>query len=523
MKRMQRWKQFEHHCIALHKQEHGGHAWHWSHLPESVLIDSGFFSKTFELRHLREQHHGHIPEFGLDGIALHADGVYHGIQAKLWRTVLCAGNLGTFLSVVYGRMRRKNSASTGFLYHTGTLDHHLRSDLVLMTNIVAKHLKFPRHATPEITAHENIQKFEDRAALALITASQSPWLCPAQMQLACGLPSAPITIRFLEHAFSNTTETVVVASHMHQTRRRILKQVLQVLPRKGVSGRLCPDVISTTHGSMHNFFHLDAFFVINEANMISNEQLASIPARSLLICNKLLHNIPALFTYSMSDAISNGHLCDYTINLPVKEKVVVPPEMSGHREYVAALCLFLISGMLETGSFRCVVYTSIDDANGIAAAFLQCCALYHHIQGACFIFDDNTNQRSKCNIITSFENDSHQLAILISTGTVQTTTGADSICISEESMAFDNILQYISSANQTCSMRPGKVVNAFVFCGDTSPRRKMLASLHGGTDTLSRIRLISANYDTKTDATSISMRNEQLQHVIHTIRQQTVE
>ena len=510
---MKRWRQFEHYCCALHKHEQGGHVWHWSNIPESVLIDSGFSSSTLELRNLRERNQGLIPEFGLDGIAMHADGTYHGIQAKLWRTILCAGNLGTFLSVVYGRMRRKNNASTGYLYHTGTLHHQLHTDVLLMTNIVANQIDYPAQPIHSPTYNGIRQSLEERAVQALVNAVLSPWQEPVQLNLPTGINSETITSRFLVAAFAHTETTIVVASHMHQGRRRVLKQLRQVMPHN--KSTVSPNIISTTHGSMHNLFHLSAFFLINDAHLI--DQLDPLPSRSLLISNEVKHNIPTLFTYSMDEAIADGLVCDYTIILPVEEQINVPHTMAAYGHYEAEFGLFLTSCMLETGSYRCAVYASSAEASSIASAFVECCREYHHMTSSFYIIDPNQTQGSRNSIIEQFNTDEHRVAILICTGAVQKTSSADSICITEGGMITKNALRYVCSTNAICNMQPSKMANAFIFSRDTDSRRKMLVSLlKGDSNALSKVRLISANYDTKTGTAART--KEQLANVLNTIR-----
>ena len=479
--------------------------WHWSDIPESVLIDSGFSSSTSELRRLRERNQGQIPEFGLDGIAMHEDGTYHGIQAKLWRTVLCASNLGTFLSVVYGRMRKKNNASTGYLYHTGTLDHQLRTDVLLMTNIVAKHLVYPMDVI-QSKDNSTLRVIEDRAVQTLVNAVRSKWQGAAQLHMPYGLPTDTITARFLDASFAHTSTTIVVASSMHQARRRVLKQLRQVIPYD--RSNPCPDIISTTHGSMHNLFHLNAFFIINDAHMLEQQ---AYPERCLLISNEVLHGIPTLFTYTMEQAIDRGLVCDYAIHLPLEEKIDVPCVMTGHGSYETAFALFLTSGMLQTGSHRCVVYASSEESRSIVAAFTECCGAYHHMMSSSYIIDRNHSQRAKGSIIERFNTDEHNVVILVCTGSVQTAVAADSVCITEGSMITRNALQYVCSTNQIYTMRPSKVANAFIYSRDTAARRELLSSLHtGDSNALSRIQLV-ANYETKANAAA---RTEQLESML---------
>ena len=81
-------------------------------------------------------------EFGLDGIAVSSDGVYHGIQAKCRNNKLCACDIGSFIAVSKGRFEKNNPLSRGYLYHTTTIQHDLWNDLQCMDNIIVQHLPY---------------------------------------------------------------------------------------------------------------------------------------------------------------------------------------------------------------------------------------------------------------------------------------------------------------------------------------------------------------------------------------------
>eukprot|EP00965_Chrysotila_dentata_P073894 2440622-Pleurochrysis_carterae.AAC.1 len=72
----------------------------------------------------------HVREYGLDAIAF--DGrSYHGVQCKRWdaKRTLTASDLGTFISVIYMRMRQRDANATGILVTPARLQVDLRDDL----------------------------------------------------------------------------------------------------------------------------------------------------------------------------------------------------------------------------------------------------------------------------------------------------------------------------------------------------------------------------------------------------------
>ena len=134
---MQRWLKYELQACEHHAQTYGHTVYHWSNVPEHVLIDSGFVTSPHDWRLLCHavEHGKQMREFGLDGIAVDKNGVYHGIQAKCWTGKLRASDLGTFLSVMHGRLKEKNTSSKGYLYHTTTIQRDFSNDLRFMRNI----------------------------------------------------------------------------------------------------------------------------------------------------------------------------------------------------------------------------------------------------------------------------------------------------------------------------------------------------------------------------------------------------
>ena len=141
---MQKWLEYEHQVCEYHARVHGHTVYHWSNVPEDVLIKSGFVQSARDWRLLRKcaENGKQMREFGLDGIAVSSDGVYHGIQAKCRNNKLCACDIGSFIAVSKGRFEKNNPLSRGYLYHTTTIQHDLWNDLQCMDNIIVQHLPY---------------------------------------------------------------------------------------------------------------------------------------------------------------------------------------------------------------------------------------------------------------------------------------------------------------------------------------------------------------------------------------------
>ena len=178
---MQKWKQYELQACEHHAKRHGHTVYHWSNVPEDVLVKSGFVSTPHDWRLLCQavEHGKQTREFGLDGIAVDKEGACHGIQAKCWNGKLRASDLGSFLSVMNGRFKKKNFISKGYLYHTTKIQRDLWNDLNLMDNIIIKSLPFENDAAAESSSSEggyigHIQRNEaDKALKAARKAASS--------------------------------------------------------------------------------------------------------------------------------------------------------------------------------------------------------------------------------------------------------------------------------------------------------------------------------------------------------------
>jgi hypothetical protein len=120
---------FEHYCVNKHHIDFNQKTYHWSLIPDKVLIDSGYFESEELLRERRKKNKGVLKEYGLDAISIENidnNVIYHGIQVKLWNETICANQLGTFTSVIINRFSEQ---SKGYLYHTSKLEKTFENDI----------------------------------------------------------------------------------------------------------------------------------------------------------------------------------------------------------------------------------------------------------------------------------------------------------------------------------------------------------------------------------------------------------
>jgi hypothetical protein len=136
---------FEHHCVNKHSIDYSQKTYHWSVIPDNVLIKSGYFESEEELRQKRKNNKNLLREYGLDAISIENNNdteIYHGLQVKLWNSnsSICANDLGTFTSVIFHRF---SELSKGYLYHTSKLEHTFENDIKKKNKIIPIKLDNP--------------------------------------------------------------------------------------------------------------------------------------------------------------------------------------------------------------------------------------------------------------------------------------------------------------------------------------------------------------------------------------------
>ena len=93
----------------------------------------------------------------------------------------------------------------------------------------------------------------------------------------------------------------------------------------------------------------------------------------------LTQSVNVVFEYSMRKAIDDGFICDYEVRLPVDEEILIPACLNAND--MTSCALFLISGMLETGASKCIIYcSSIDECTSMTKTITDICKTYHGLE-----------------------------------------------------------------------------------------------------------------------------------------------
>jgi len=395
-------RQYELQVVTHHKTATGETVWHNEVIPEEELFQCGFIHDYNHTRLVRlaiqaqakAREGPRYRDYGMDFLSRDADGVYHAGQAKYRsRGHIGANDLGTFLNVVNNRLR-----STGYIYTTVPLEVNLREDVLNSQFSVGKlvHHRLalaPAEAAdaPEIeyalrpyqrqavdAICERRDADENRMALLLFCGGGKTLVAGhalRRMDFALYVAIAPLKLsvdqlRTRLAPFLPNHEVLLVDSDEGGTTD--LEEV-----RAAVNSGKNLAIFSTFKSAegvlahVGGTFQQDAFLLVDEVhNLVSNDALVAFVdgfAHSLMLSATLPEElfertrVRKVFEFGMADAIREKYCCDYRVYLPLIEQVETANGgtkelLAGDDPTLAAKALFLVTGMLERGSRRCIAY-----------------------------------------------------------------------------------------------------------------------------------------------------------------------
>jgi hypothetical protein len=241
------------------------------------------------------------------------------------------------------------------------------------------------------------------------------------VSLPCGLGKTVILGHFLKQCYY---KNIIIVSPLRILAKQTLERLKAFLPTHtpilvDVDGDLDIDhvkegfskstIMSTTFKSFANLFSQldmsDTFVVMDESHHLrstmsdvqdENNEKEQYNIQKTLEASKkvlLLTGTPTTFMeqkyeeiyyYNLSDAIQNGHICDYKIYLPevCDANTNLPIELENVNQPTMFLlqALFLVNGMLLHGCKRCIAYLpTIEECGLFNMAFEEVCDRYHGI------------------------------------------------------------------------------------------------------------------------------------------------
>ena len=514
--------------------------WHWSNVSDDVLLACGFMSSTNAERLKRLNGRGDVREYGLDGIALDENGVYHGIQAKLWASTLCAHHLGTFFGVMGGRLQSVNNRSHGFLYHTTKLQIDVAEDIGLMPNISATYLPWSPGESIGFNECDLPLRMPQKHALTAMQSFFATSTTAGLVQMPCGVGKTAVAGHFLQHKQS---QCVIIASPLRVHAKQALKRIAPFLPDYEallidsdigatsahiVQQPVKKTFISTTFDSLVFLKHIKAFLIIDEAHNMSAAMCDWVCERDSLLLTAtppvlLTQSSNVIFEYGMREAIDEGLICSYEVRLPLLEDIIIPDVLNSNQHTSCAL--FLVSGMLETGACKCILYCStIADCKAMMETLTDVCHNYHGLEILCEVITADTGSSQRELAIKTFTSSVARIAVIASVRILNEgidMPACDSVCFMSTTCSEITAIQRMCRANRKDPANPNKIAQVFIF----SPYDEcagMLASLkHCDPLFETTIRMTSANYDQKDSREAKAKVTEQQVQMAHQVKIRT--
>jgi len=536
---------FEHYCVNKHNLDYNQITYHWSNIPDTVLIESGYFNSEYELRMKRKKYNQILKEYGLDGISIEIKNelkIYHGLQMKLWNNTICANDLGTFISVIFNRF---SNNSKGFLYHTSKLEKTLHKDLLNKNKIIE--IKIDNPFLNSIDNNENnyfispikLRPYQNDAVQKL----NQNWHGIKSLILPCGTGK---TIIFNEYLRQNNFKNIFIFSPLTMLTEQNLENIKKYIPTYNsilvdMNGTRNISIIkenlnknsifSSTFKSAEEI--ISKIFNPEEGCTLSEETILIIDeAHNLLNLNNLIKIVQQfnkvllvtatppsnldeiipndiIYKYSFQEAIKDGYICDYEIYLPFIEnnKVIInqPNELIELDENICKKSLFFINGLLRTGSRRTIVYLKSKEECDIYSYIINYIMNnYHFYKIHIEKIISDTKKEERMSILSNFEEESleEEIKIILSVRILDEGINlikCDSVYLTNLGDHSNDVrtIQRFLRANRKDPKNKNKKANIFIWCEDNNISLNVFQMLKNNDINFNKkIKIIDNNYDT---------------------------
>ena len=188
---------YEFHCINKHINDYNQITYHWTCIPDEILVKCKYFDSLEDIRLKREKYKknkinfdenkNYTREYGLDGISIENIGnniICHGLQMKYWNndSILDASHLGTFLDVIINKLSHD---SKGYLYYSCEIGKEFYKNCINGNKIIPIKTNL---LNEEFSSNENIKKiFLRDYQLEAINNLKKEWYGNKLLVVPCGM------------------------------------------------------------------------------------------------------------------------------------------------------------------------------------------------------------------------------------------------------------------------------------------------------------------------------------------------
>ena len=518
--------------------------WHWSCVPEDELFKCGWihdFNKWRMIKRLEMKlADKKLQEYGLDGLSKDHEGHYHGLQDKYYLSrKLSANDLGSFYQTIFRRLKRKDPQNSGYVYHSCDLQVDLKDDNKLDGEDI-KFIKLPwsqKHKPVDVIDPSSFDLYEHQK-LAL-TDLLKGWEGPGLLNMPCSTGKTVVLGSFLrEKQFKVVvvlSPTRVLAKQNFDRIKTFLQGYECMLIDCDTDGTRCVDQVKECLGK-HPFVFMSSTYksidVISEAMVDYHGAFVGVDechnatdvvhefVGNFTLCLHMsatpasILEIPVVHELSFKEAIQSGLIADYQLYIPCVTKTSgVEVELEGLNKDFAVQAEFLATGMLRTGSRRCISFhRTQDDARMFNETIRRVFEKYHNEAFQGYVVVDSVSQKDRLNILSEFDDldliGSHYSVIssvrVLDEGVDMPL--CDSVFFADPAESLKDgskrrAIQRLHRATRKHDAFPQKVAKCFMYCDDMHVLGKTLQILKmNDVDFGIKVKTLSKNYDNVGDA-----------------------
>jgi superfamily II DNA or RNA helicase len=344
-------------------------------------------------------------------------------------------------------------------------------------------------------------------------------------------------------------DTHSIISSTFDSAENVMKQLFEMEEKEEDESEMSEEgsMISNESRYTTQYDLSDTILIVDEAhNMIMKDELIKIVKsfpKVLLVtatppkCMEEIMECEVVYQYPFRKAIEEKHICDYQIYIPLlvmnemteKSEVLIekPVECVDLDDDLTKKCLYLINGILQTGSRRCIAYLdSMDECAEFENVFTEVMNRYHCLPFGIRTITAEVGERERSLILNEFQRKSHDDEIKIICSIRILNEGVDiPIC---DSVFIANVGEYASDitmvqrmcrANRLLKGNPQKISNCFLWTTDTN---KIVGSLsllkENDLEFHKKIRVMNGDYEKQGDKKRIKMVAEKTEETINFVK-----
>jgi len=189
----------------------------------------------------------------------------------------------------------------------------------------------------------------------------------------------------------------------------------------------------------------------------------------------------------------------------------VPTELQELDYDLTIKCLFLISGMLETGSRKCIVYCGcIEECDAFNVIFKKIVEEYHYLECWVSSITADTGLKRRETILREFQENENKISILCSVRILNegiNIVKCDSVFITKVNKNEITAVQRMCRAIRINRDNLNKVAQCFIWADDLDKTVEMLQFLKTNDETgfFNKIVTRNGNYDRKSNSAEVQM------------------